>query len=188
MPQTRRQSANRRNAQKSTGPVTDRGKAASSLNALCHGLSAKVIPYPETEARIDALAKKFVGAGRRDHMAMNLAREAAEAQIQMHGIQSLKKHAWGPNTSDVSIENRGGLRDLHQLYSDKEFRTRFRYSKALLRKLTPYLFEEPLISEAERKTAFDMAAARRLNGLIRYERQYANRRDRALRALTEHLA
>ena len=188
MPPTRRQSANRRNARKSTGPVTDIGKAASSLNALRHGLSAKAIRDPETDTRIDALAKRFVGAGRKDHRAMQLAREAAAAQIQMHRIQSLKKHAWGPNASDVSIDDRGKLWDVHQLYSDKEFRTSFAFSKAFLRQLTPYVFEEPFVLETERKTAFDMAAAERLKALIRYERQYANRRDRALRALTEHLA
>jgi hypothetical protein len=36
--------ANRRNAQKSTGPKTDDGKAASSQNALTHGLTASKFP------------------------------------------------------------------------------------------------------------------------------------------------
>jgi hypothetical protein len=35
--------ANRRNAQKSTGPMTQEGKAASSRNALRHGLTARQI-------------------------------------------------------------------------------------------------------------------------------------------------
>lgn len=35
--------ANRRNARKSTGPVTDSGKAAASQNALRHGLTARQI-------------------------------------------------------------------------------------------------------------------------------------------------
>ncbi len=34
--------ANRNNAQRSTGPITDRGKAASRGNALRHGLTARV--------------------------------------------------------------------------------------------------------------------------------------------------
>ncbi|MBI5265909.1 MAG: hypothetical protein HY851_01635 [candidate division Zixibacteria bacterium] len=37
-------SANRLNAQKSTGPVTDDGKAASSRNAVTHGFFSKIDP------------------------------------------------------------------------------------------------------------------------------------------------
>ncbi len=41
--------ANRANAQHSTGPVTDAGKAVSSRNAVTHGLTAKNI-IPRTDA------------------------------------------------------------------------------------------------------------------------------------------
>lgn len=49
---TKRQTkANRRNAQKSTGPKTEAGKAASSRNALCHGLTAThAIVLPDESA------------------------------------------------------------------------------------------------------------------------------------------
>jgi len=38
--------ANRRNAQQSTGPRTEAGKKTSSLNALRHGLTARVVVLP----------------------------------------------------------------------------------------------------------------------------------------------
>jgi hypothetical protein len=38
--------ANRRNAQQSTGPRTDEGKKTSSLNALRHGLTSRVVVLP----------------------------------------------------------------------------------------------------------------------------------------------
>jgi hypothetical protein len=41
-----RLAANRANAQKSTGPKTDGGKAASSQNAITHGLTSQRIAFP----------------------------------------------------------------------------------------------------------------------------------------------
>src|SRR3954463_15499108 len=41
--------ANRRNAQKSTGPKTEEGKAKSRLNALQHGLGAIHVPLPHED-------------------------------------------------------------------------------------------------------------------------------------------
>ncbi len=48
--------ANRENAKKSTGPKTEKGKAAYSKNRLAHGLcSASLIVGGETEADLEAL-------------------------------------------------------------------------------------------------------------------------------------
>ena len=38
--------ANRRNAQQSTGPRTEIGKKTSSLNALRHGLTSRIVVLP----------------------------------------------------------------------------------------------------------------------------------------------
>ena len=49
--------ANRMNAQKSTGPRTEAGKAISRLNAFRHGFSAKIAPVPgEDQAEVDRQA------------------------------------------------------------------------------------------------------------------------------------
>ena len=48
--------ANRENAQHSTGPTTDAGKAASSLNNLRHGLTARgFIVLPGQESAFNGL-------------------------------------------------------------------------------------------------------------------------------------
>jgi hypothetical protein len=49
--------ANQRNAEHSTGPVTDYGKGISRLNALKHGLTAEtpVLPWEDWEEREDFL-------------------------------------------------------------------------------------------------------------------------------------
>jgi hypothetical protein len=47
--------ANRRNAQRSTGPTSEAGKKRSSLNALRHGLTARVVVLPSED--LDAYRK-----------------------------------------------------------------------------------------------------------------------------------
>src|SRR5579883_2724776 len=59
MADSKRSEINRQNAQKSTGPKTQEGKARSRRNALKHGLRAEVLPLPnedpaELQARSDA--------------------------------------------------------------------------------------------------------------------------------------
>jgi hypothetical protein len=52
--------ANRANAQKSTGPRSSEGKSASRLNALKHGLDAQSLIIPgEDPAAYDALAEDY---------------------------------------------------------------------------------------------------------------------------------
>src|SRR5437879_4929770 len=61
MPTQAQLNANRLNAQKSTGPITPEGKAASSLNALKSGIDAwsHIIPG-EDPAELEALTAAFV--------------------------------------------------------------------------------------------------------------------------------
>jgi hypothetical protein len=68
-----RLAANRQNAQRSTGPRTQAGKAVTRLNALSHGLSAQdpVLPgeqYEEYEALIGALARDLQPVGPLEHL------------------------------------------------------------------------------------------------------------------------
>ena len=52
--------ANRRNAQRSTGPKTDAGKAAACLNRLKHGLRAETVVLPEeSQEKFDALCAQL---------------------------------------------------------------------------------------------------------------------------------
>jgi hypothetical protein len=52
--------ANRLNAQRSTGPRTDAGKAATRFNALKHGIEARSLVIPgEDPAELEALALDY---------------------------------------------------------------------------------------------------------------------------------
>ena len=57
---TKKLSANRRNAQKSTGPKTAQGKAAVAANAVRHGLTAAsaVLPH-EDQAAFDQMLERY---------------------------------------------------------------------------------------------------------------------------------
>jgi hypothetical protein len=52
--------ANRQNAQKSTGPVTDEGKAAVSQNAVKHGIFSQSVIKGESEAAYEAFHNKML--------------------------------------------------------------------------------------------------------------------------------
>jgi hypothetical protein len=53
--------ANRRNAQKCTGPKTEEGKRASRMNAVKHGMSARIIVLPyEDEIEYHELRAKLI--------------------------------------------------------------------------------------------------------------------------------
>jgi hypothetical protein len=75
--------ANRRNAQRSTGPTTAEGRKASSQNALKHGLMAREVTVDDAEA------KKF--AAFRNEMVAELAPQGAlEEQL----AEEIAIHSW----------------------------------------------------------------------------------------------
>ncbi len=88
MPTKRQAAANRRNAQLSTGPVTEDGKARSARNATLHGLLAREAVLPEEDpnqyrAVFDALEAKLRPAGPVEEF---LVREMASAQWRLRRL------------------------------------------------------------------------------------------------------
>jgi hypothetical protein len=86
---TKRQiEANRRNAQKSTGPRSDSGKKQSSKNSYKHGLS-KQTSTSALDVKFKTLARKIAGSAN-DPDVLELARVAAKADIRLEEIRLLK--------------------------------------------------------------------------------------------------
>ena len=77
--------ANRRNARKSTGPRSASGKKRASRNALMHGLTTPISGAAVTR-EIEALARQIAGDPE-DRLRMALARDAAEAQLDLARVQ-----------------------------------------------------------------------------------------------------
>jgi len=79
--------ANRRNALKSTGPLSASGKKRASRNAYRHGLST---PMDSDFARaVEDLAHCILGDTEDKH-AVDLARHAAEAELELARVRRVR--------------------------------------------------------------------------------------------------
>jgi hypothetical protein len=82
--------ANRRNAQKSTGPRSSSGKRRVSGNARRHGLSSTAPLGPEQAEQIEQLAQEFAG-GHQKLIVLEYARSAAHAEFQLARVRQVKQ-------------------------------------------------------------------------------------------------
>ena len=80
--------ANRRNAQKSTGPKSKGGKKLSSMNALCHGLSVPM-STEGSETQLKKLMRQFA-PGASDEGNLALTERAADAQLELARVRWVK--------------------------------------------------------------------------------------------------
>src|SRR3974377_369274 len=81
--------ANRRNAQKSTGPKTEEGKDRVRLNGLKHGCTAETIVLPgEDAAHYHATLDRWMGDGRTGSICeAALLERAARMEWRLHRIE-----------------------------------------------------------------------------------------------------
>ena len=78
--------ANRRNAAKSSGHRTPKGRASSSRNALRHGLSRPIDLDPALAGEIAEVARQLVGE-EASPVEVDLAKAATESQIEVLRIR-----------------------------------------------------------------------------------------------------
>ena len=88
MASERQIAANRRNAEKSTGPKSDSGKQRASRNAYRHGLTVPLSAL-ETGAQIRELARQFAGETP-DREVRALAERAADAELDLARIRRVR--------------------------------------------------------------------------------------------------
>ncbi len=92
MPSEKQIEANRRNAQRSTGPRTPEGKARSSRNNLRHGLTAQIVLMPDEDREIhDAFCGELIASLRPETpMERNLAHCIAEDSWRLNRVFALE--------------------------------------------------------------------------------------------------
>jgi hypothetical protein len=79
--------ANRRNAEKSTGPRSDCGKKRATQNAFCHGLTLPI--SAEFERQVEILTRQIAG-DTEDMTTFEPARTAADAELELVRAQQVK--------------------------------------------------------------------------------------------------
>jgi hypothetical protein len=81
---------NDRNAKRSTGPRSAKGKARSKMNALRHGLAVSVASLPESRPEIELLARAIAGEHNLDPVRWHFALIAAEAEMELRRVRDAR--------------------------------------------------------------------------------------------------
>lgn len=90
MTSERKIQANRRNAQRSTGPRSRKGKRRVSKNALRHGLATRILDDPEKSPQVEQLVRALAPEGRPDRL--QLARIVAEAELEVIRVRTARRN------------------------------------------------------------------------------------------------
>ena len=172
--------ANRANARASTGPKSRQGRARAARNALRHGLNLPVCADPALAEEVEALTHEIAGSDASAEI-RELARQVAEAQIDLRRVRYARQQLLSRNLSDPDYRSR--------------FRSRPQVRAAnkalnLLRRFAPKVHASvvakrlPPMSPGPQKLVLILSQeAPHLMTMDRYEQRALRRRNSAIRGL-----
>jgi hypothetical protein len=200
MPSSQKLAANRANAQHSTGPKSQEGKARARVNALKHGLAVSASAIPALAPDVMHLACLIVGENERDPLVWAAARQVASAAIDVvrarrARTECLRHMAQGayflpvPPQEPVptqflsykssSLKER--IRAIHDGTIDELHR---RDSAGIMRVFKAHESRQRIIQH-NAQVQRSLAEWDQFEKLDRYERRALSRRDKAIRLLDE---
>jgi hypothetical protein len=128
--------ANRRNARRSTGPVTPAGKAVSSRNATTHGILSRDTVLPEENPQdLERLLRDYQADFRPASAAEAfLVRQMAQAQWRLQRLSRVETGIFDCFVDDVEMENvpRPGRPEPPPLEGDAAEARRYDHDTAVL--------------------------------------------------------
>jgi hypothetical protein len=95
--------ANRRNAEKSTGPRTDAGKAASSANSKSHGLTGRIeFQHPRDQLDYAALGQRMTAEAKPcTAVEEHLVQTILDSQWQMNRCRAFDEQIWRERAAGI---------------------------------------------------------------------------------------
>ena len=146
----RKLAANRANAKKSHGPVTEAGKQKVSMNAIQHGLCGRFRVLPdENQAEYDQLVQRFMEA------------EKPVDEVERELVAKMARHTW---MSERSVRFQEAC-FLYQPQSPEE-KANSRQTVAVLRDLKIYTRYQAAHDRAYQRAANDLAKRRKDRALL----------------------
>ena len=180
MTSERKIKANRANAWASTGPKSSQGRARAARNALRHGLNLPVCSDPALAEEVEALSHEIAGSDASAEI-RELARQVAEAQIDLRRVRYARQQLLSRNLSDPDYRCR--FRSSAQGRADNKVLDLLRrfapkvHASVMAKRLTP-------MPPGPQKLALILSQeAPHLLSMDRYEQRALRRRNSAIRDL-----
>jgi hypothetical protein len=161
MPSPAQYAANRLNAEKSSGPTTPKGKVRSSLNALRHGLTARVVVLPsEDMAAYQAFSKEIVDSLHpQTPVERQFAQTVADNQWRINRIRSIEDGMLAEAHFDAADDFDAEHADIHSALAiarafrehSKDFVNLSLYEQRLHRSMRDALHQLELLKAARRE-------------------------------------
>jgi hypothetical protein len=182
MASERQIAANRRNAQKSTGPRTKSGKARASGNAYRHGLRSRPLISESRTREIEELARK-IAAQSTSPIVLEWARTAAEAELDLARMRRIRAILIEQATRPSKRSQRLPLSSV----TETRLLHRWRKSSSVPPADANSAASLPL-TEPDRTVAGMRQLLPQLQIIARYEQRAWSRREKNLRSITQALS